>query len=62
MRIENDKCRYLEIKNCVFNIFGWCIIKLKSTFVELNCGGKGFAAVLHTGGYRVGYSGAGLGY
>jgi len=25
MRVENDRCRYLEIRRCFFDIFGFCL-------------------------------------
>jgi len=32
MRVENDRCRVLEIKRCFFSIFGWCLWDLPSTY------------------------------
>lgn len=65
MRIENDKCKYIAHKKCYFNIFRICVYNIfnpEYTYELISCGGKGFAAVFHTGGYNAGSSGAGLGY
>lgn len=67
MAIDNDRCRYRRNKHCHLNWFGGCIIgnifgAYYYTYTKLNCGGKGFAAVLHTGGYRAGNTGSGMGY
>jgi len=62
MKIENDNCRYQVIKNCFISVFGGCIWNGSTSSKKLNCGGKGFAAILHTGGARKGNTGAGLGY
>ncbi len=50
MNINNDKCRYKYTDNCLFDFFGFCIIKYGTIATKLNCGGKGFAVILHTGG------------
>lgn len=54
MRVENDKCKYIAHKKCYFNIFGICVYNIfnpEYTYELISCGGKGFAAVFHTGGY-----------
>jgi len=25
MKMTDDKCRYLEVKHCFFDIWGWCL-------------------------------------
>ena len=63
MLIQNDKCQYLLIHHCWFDIFGYCFFFAKyDTYQLVSCGGKGFAVVLSAGGFNLGSTGSGLGY